>query len=487
MITLLVIVAVWYISTHGFIAIGSSGTNKTTTKYYSVNSDLEVNPGESSDTRILLPSGDYLVQRPDGFGGFTIQNATAPRWLTTTSLQPQTAGFRTTAISKNSLLHVGLRNNKVISYRDDTYRSADTKNITNDNIVDKSFVNYPGFNSSIQIGSEKIGGFVETPNGFQPTIYDINKETIKTFAFVNDYVDTGLIAIHDGFGYLDKKNNVVFLYTSDTVQEISLKGLNVSFNADEALFSYSNGKIAVVTGLSLVLSGDDEPEDAISDKQKIFVFDTETKNIEQQLNFGDTFITGVSLSPNGQFIAVQTPDSTSVINIVSKKQVHTIPFSTSDLTWVENNTIVVNTANDGIMLADINEKTTKSIVPYSLVKPTKVSFIKNGMVYFTGYKANVRGKVNANIYSSVIKTNSTDQKNYAVIENFPYQGRDYYIDIYNNTITVQRTRYVSNGNATVSKEALNRAKQYAQDKLGDSLKKYTYNLTYTDLILDPEN
>jgi hypothetical protein len=481
-ITLVVLFIVWFIYSHGYV-VNSPKVENSKVTYYSIDKNLKRMSIDSGSTKERLSSGEYFVKRPGSIDGFSVQSVSVPHWLQTVELKQAENGYKTDTLSRNSLVNVASKDNKIISYINDTYRTADKTNITNEAGIEGTLANYLELISSVQIDKFRIGGIMETGNGYQPVIYNIDKGTTKTFPLMNDFSETGLVAVPDGFGYYDTEKNSISIYTESFAQEISLKSYDISHKLGKAMFSYANNKLAIVTGLNLISSGDDEPEDTDTTKQEVITLNTKTQKKLRKFSFGDTLISGVSLSPNGANISIQAPESTAIFSVEDGKRAVSIPYHTVESLWVTSEKIAINTNNDGILLSSVADKSTETIIPYSVIRPTKLSFADKDKLYFTGYNASIRGKANLDLYRSNLNEKISSKQDIANLKSFPHQANDYYIDILDDTITIQRTRYISGSNSSVSESALTSAKKYAKSVLGEDIKNHRYNLTYVDLDL----
>lgn len=482
-VILLAVVGVFgYIATHGRLDISKTSSETVVVSRYS--ESLSNTPEYKTGSSHILSSGEYSIATSLVDDGLFVQQVDIPHFLQSFSAQNNSRSSKTSVLARNSNENIAIINGKVVSY-DSTgnIRTPVPNNITNQ-AYSKSFDrSFPDFEYFKQISSSTVAGFVSSSTGQQPAIYDLSTSSVTFFPLIKSsgrYVS--LSPDYGVFSALDTKKRELHTYNTKSGTESIFKlggELSISSIGSRALFSSVGKHVAVVGGRSFEDTNDARKSIDGGD-QVVYVFDTATNTRVFKKSFGSTVITGIVLSKSSDKIAIQTLSQTAVYSVSSGDLLYTLPFPTSQLLWIDGSRFIAQTPENSIFIADGAAKTAKTLVPYSSVRPSKISFIDNGLVYFTGFSESIPGVAGSDIYSSEFDSEATQRSTNALTK-FPYQGEGFYVDVLNNTPIVQLTRYRGLGKTIVDNTAKQAASSHVRENLGADA---VGDIVYTYIIFD---
>lgn len=477
-VALLLLGVGYYVYSHGRIDASQSKPQEITLVKQS--SGLDTIPEFKSGSSHLLSSGTYSIAAPIRDGGLVVQQLTVPHFLQSVSVQNTGYSSYTKTVARNANENIAVVNGSVQSFDiGGNFRKPITNNISNDSYTRSVDQSFPDFEYFRQLSKDMVAGFVVSSNGQQPAVYNLSKKSVTYFPLIESrgrYVS--ISPDYGTFSALDSRQRELHMYDIRTGSEQLFKlggELEISSIGSRALFSSRGDNVAIVGGRSFEDTNDANRSIDGGD-QVVYVFDSSSGIELFSKSFGSTVVTGVVLSPSGNMITIQGLDQTGVYDVDSGDLLFSLPFASNSIYWFEDTQFIAQTPENGLFQVNSSGKSAKTITPYTSVRPSKVSFIEDGSIYFTGFAQSIRGVANANIYTSDLSKDSSNQ-NSNTLTKFPYQGEGCYVDVLDDTPVVQLTRYKSPGSVIIDQRAKQDAISYVRENLGDDVAKriiYTY-------------
>lgn len=480
-----VFIGVLYLFTHGVISLQSASGNQESS-YVSLDSTNTPVVSSFRGKSAVAPSGEYTLVTSNSSDMVSFYTINVPRFLTSTNVSLSTNEPLTSAIGRKTGINIGIKNSKPISWEDNgSITPLDSTNISGDRTSRGSLPNFPSFSQSVQISPILIGGLVRTNQGYQPAMYNLDSETTNFAPLIITSKPVYIERSAGGFSAFDTGNKIITSYTSKDASVQS--SLSVKSNTDLAtynntpLYSYSPTKLALATGRVMNDGGDGEVENDASKPLNLLIVDVKTKKQVVKISLADMSIRDVVLSPDGNHVFVEGNQSAGIYNTTTGKREFTIPYAATQFIWSDSSDQFVFQAEADIFLGSVKNKNAISLVPNNTLRPTNISFIDEGYVYFTAYTTKTDGNKLPDAYRSALKS-STNSSSRSILKHLPYQGSGFYIDSLDNTITIQTTRYITDNGTLPNSSALDEAKKYIQNNIPDT-SKYTVEERFIDMDL----
>lgn len=480
------VIGAWFIYSHGFVSVKNT-SDISTVSYTRLNNNLLATSTSLPVSGGFVSSGNYSVVITKKSGFVSLSQVTVPHFLMSTPEITSQISPSVSVVARKGTVDIALRNTSLVGYElSGSLRPLTTDNVAGD-VVDESFdENLSLLNKPVQISSSDIGGLLQTKTGVQPVIYDFNSSRVSYFpALVNPLDSLFTNVTSNGFNVYDIKSGDVMVYTlsnqSEPTATFSIKtSKNVSKYNNQPTYSYENNTVALLMGKDIFSGGDGE-EASGSSKQTISIRSLDNK-YSNSIDLGEGGVTNISLSPDAAYLFVQNSQSAVIYDVKTGVVRFIIPYSINQFTWFgDNQDFVFTTSRSGIFKGSLRTNSAVNIIPYTVVRPTHISFINDGAVYFSGYTTKTDGNSQPDIYKSILSSESSVDSS-SVLLNFPHQGENFYIDCLDNTITVQLTRYITDGGIVDDTKARKDAEKYIQLKI-KNLSSYKVNYSYitTDL------
>lgn len=482
LVVILFIVA-WFFSTHGFIVVESL-KNGEIISYSQTEEKLITNLFSSDKNRTFVSAGDYMVQVPSQDGGIYIKKISVPGFLSSITVSKPASLPKTDVIGRQTLVNLATKGGGVVSYSSDSHvLQVDSTNITGS--LEKQYIDQQLslFEQQVQISSSVIAGVIKVETGYQPVAYNLTTGDISYFPFIESTDKSVTIsASQTAFTSFNKKVSTVTVYNPDkpdNTRTIVLESSqHVTNQNGTPIYSYENNVIATLTGDDFINRGDGESK---TSNHSLLLLNISTKKQLKSIDLGDTPITNISLSQDTKHLYIQSQQSAIILNTSTGEQELALPFAINQFKWIDSNQFVFLAGQQGVFVGDISSKSAQTLIPYSIARPTSLSFVDKGSVYFTAYTAKTNGVDNPDAYRTVVSKPATDLSQ-KVLKTFPHQGDGYYVDYINGEITIQLTRYNSSVSSSYTDTAAEkRALEYVNGIFGNTKPPISY--VYVDFDL----
>lgn len=476
------VAVLYFIYSHGFLNLSRVSQDSPAT-LVKISTSLDKKPFATTKSNQLISSGHYALSTPLVDGGLYTSNTNIPTFLRTKTVDGGLFSYRTETIGRNSLVNIAKVNGSYISFEGADWRKLSSTSIgdVSETNVDDSF---PPYIASKQISKDEVVGYIrDSANTYTPVLYNLSTKQPLYYPSITTTSTPLLNNDYSNFALLEDTKNNVFIYSrsKDIPTKISLsKGVDLSTNDGHPIYSVATNRFAITTGLDLVSSNDNQ-QTSDANSQDISVFSISSSKLIRNFSFKNAVVTGVALGPNGKSIAIQTPAVTGLYDIDSGKLLFTIPQPTNRFVWLSDTSFVYTTLTDGIFTGSLDDNSARSVVPYTSVRPTEFSFADGSVVYFSGYAGSINGTSQPSAYKADTST-LADNTSASALLDFPHQGNNYYVDFLNGVATIQTTRYITNGKASIDTKARSEGIQYVKEHLKGI--KYTLHFTYVDFSTD---
>jgi hypothetical protein len=481
----------YFIYSHGFL-VAENYTKGNKVDYVRLSSNLSQTPGSSTDTSTFIPSGEYSVSSTRPEGSF-IETLTVPTFLRNVSTSKGGSYPLTETVTRNSLPYLFMSPSGIISTDlNDKMRTPSRSAISNDNYTESSIKDFPLYTESVQINASTVCGILGT-DPVQPSCFNVASGDMTYFKPILS--KKSRLEIGDQrFAVFDTDSNTSYLYDIQSKNEKSIKissKANISKNNGKPLVSTSESSIAIVEGKD-ISSTNDNDEKIKGSNQALTILDAKSKQQITRKVFDSALIIGVSLSVDGNSIAVTTPTQTAFYDVKDlSKPGFIIPYVARSFYWLDGNNVIAATDSDGVFDVKIKDRSANSIIPYHTVRPTQLSFVSGGALYFSGYVASIKGKGDPSGFRVPLNTPGSSSSMNA-LKRFPYQGDGFYIDVIDRTVFIQTTRYIDGVSSEIDTRSQEQALKYVRShikNIGDYKVSYVYvdfdlNETAEDLIDD---
>lgn len=489
----LVLFSAWFVIFHGFIKLEGSLSNKQTSYYQFDGSLRKSNSGKISQSGMLV-SGDYVFEALMKNGGLYSSSATVPHLLGTKTIDIPDHESLITAIGRRTARSVATSKSGLVSWstRGSAYK-LDSRNISSD--IDtqaplrlnnlRSMATYRNLS---QLSASKIVGLKPLgDNSYAPVVYDFN--TDRLFSYPS--LEGGSIFLQRearGFSTYNKSKSIVSYYqdgSSDIKQKNINEGDRIMLYDGKPVYSFMGGSVSrLVTATGpAIFSGGDLPENFKDNGETstvISVFDTKKDTRITQLAIDKAPLIKLSLSLDGKYVAAVTTESTTIYNVSNLSKIITLPYTTGDdIFWLDSGDLIFNADENGILQISPSKQRAHSLVPYSLIRPAKLSFIDGDNLYLTGFSSINDFNTNPDAYRLSLSKNTTPIQR-KIFRSFPHQGDGYYVDYLDNQVTVQLSRYITSRGTMVSQSAKEEAFDYV-DSVFEGKKQINFVYITTDL------
>lgn len=489
LVSTIVLFTAWFIVFHGFIQLRNHD-RQTLTQAYKFGSSLDYTIKESSNLPFLLASGNYTIQAPMKSGGIYLKDAPVPNFLGISTIEVPDYEAKVNPIGRRVASNIATSSRGLVSWEQngEVYAIKPTDSSSNiDTQEPLDFDTFTNFSESpylVTLSDSTVAGLQKSGNGRMPSIYSFASDKTVNFPSIEAGVSELSIQLEPGgFSVYNKKNNNVAFYKPGSPNVVTKKvnqGDNIATNEGKPAYSFNAPKerLVVATGPNFDTvdthdHGDEEEEEEhpLRSSEKnvtLMTFNTASDMRLAKIDLADAQVGGILSSPNGKYVAVSTESALSVYETDNLARVIALPYSgTDNMLWSDDNKLVAATAAGGVLKISPETKSAVSLIPYSVIRPTKLSFIKGSSLYLTGYST--MNDDNSNPDAWVIDINSnTDKRQREQLRSFPHQGEGFYVDILNGVKTAMLSRYINADGVTVDTAAKESAIQYFRDKTGSS-------------------
>ncbi|MEI6237448.1 MAG: hypothetical protein WCP03_02500 [Candidatus Saccharibacteria bacterium] len=200
------------------------------------------------------------------------------------------------------------------------------------------------------------------------------------------YSDDGIYTILDGQFYIVNKNGISKYPLS--------KDINYSINSTTPIISKNSNKIAFLSGNDYSIKNADVEEKVNTNDLRdvsvnIYSLESlENGNIITSLALEKTAdISGISLSPDSNYVAIIHDNYTQIFNITSGKQVMSVVSSadTNNVYWLDNNSFIFMDNDLSISIVNISNKESYTLLAPNSINISSLCAYINGYLYFTGF------------------------------------------------------------------------------------------------------
>lgn len=468
-IILIVALLGWYLLTHGRLTISSASKNSIAV-FTRLEDGVSRNPKSTDQAQNIVQSGTYSVSVKDRDGNRLIKNVKVGRVLMETSLNNKPTPYRISTIARNSLSDLVYTSRGLSSHEGGSFRQLDPTNITNDDLKDFNQAAYPNFIDTYQTGRSEIVGFIRTEDGIQPLRYNTINEQSVFYPLLSgvDPDDIHLEGNSAVFSLFNTRSGVVTIYGTarDDVTTVSLNNPDeISENNGQPVFSATSGVLATSIGPDFAATNDNKQELSNGD-HTVRIFNIETKKAVRSFSFPSATILQISISPDNTYIAIRTNNQVGVYSLKTGSLLFSVPHSIEDFRWVDDEHYIFNSTEEGIFFGSVKDRMAQTLVSYDDVRPTSISYIQDGWLYFTGFNGTIPNADYPDAYRVDLSESAT-KNNLAGLRDFPHSGSGFYIDQLNGIVVVQLTRYTSGGEVSFDTDAKRRAESYVRSKLPD--------------------
>jgi hypothetical protein len=270
--------------------------------------------------------------------------------------------------------------------------------------------------------------------------------------------------------------------TKDPTTSFSLQSTkDISKYDGQPLYSFEKDTVALVIGKDTVSGGDAENPEGDTNLT-LFIRNIKDVDKKMEVPLGEGGVSDISLSPDASHIYIQNSQSSVIFNTTTGQVEFRIPYPVGQFMWTKKDgDFVFVTMDSGIFKGSVEKNIAMNIVSYTAVRPTRISFIEGGSVYFTGYTTKTDGNEDPDAYQVDLEKPSTSDSR-SRLQNFPHQGENFYIDYLGNMLTVQLTRYITDTGASEADGARAAAIQYIRSRISNP-QNYTVRYIFVDIDL----
>lgn len=468
-----------FVALHGFLNI--KGFNNKSFTYSSLTDDLVTSStNKASGSFNLLASGKHTVQLTKDDTGIETHYVNIPYFFGTSTIKRNNSSSKIQVVGRGVQAQLAMTPTGLIGWNSaGLIQQINQSSIDNSDSPSSTNVFFPNFDATYQVNSHYIGGVVKADDQYIPMYYD----TITGDNFSYDAIQANnLSSKQESTGFSVYSNKKIQLYTpNNSKPKIVTTNETISNYNNNPLYSLTSKTSVIVTGGNLSSINENEDVKTPEANLKLSVIDNTLGKTVRTKQFGSTQVQDILLSPDGKLIFIKTNQSMAIYTTGSFEIVYMAPFTISQFMWIDSDKFTFATTDKGLFIGTASKKEASTIVSYSLVRPTQLSFIDNDWIYFTGYPGDDEGSQNSDAYRASTKDTQTGFDN-KVLEKFPYQGDGYYVDYINNRFIVQLTKYISSSGENVSEEDKQKANDYIFNTVGSSVP--STDIIYTYVVTD---
>lgn len=439
-------------------------------------------PKTTEDTSITLPSGDYDIQVTLQDNSRYYRQVSVPSFRKQISIQPSSFEHELEAIGKETFPFILAANNSdVISYN----QAHDLKKVPRDKIspLDAKVSVDPNLSSllnPISLSNGTVVGLNATgANVYIPTLYSAITEmafAYRAYDYSGSKYGTQIFRAGPGFAVFDGDTRTVNFFGTDLSSKepfasVSLTNYTLTDSSSLPIMTTGKGSVAFVTGEREVDEG--LSVGAIKNAE-VHVLSKDGAVIGVVKIEGDTAVSRLSLSDDGSYIVVGSPQSTRFYSVSTRKPVLTIPLTFTEHVWDGDN-FVFSSPNAGIFVASMKNRDTSNILPDITLNISSIGFIDDGKLYFSAFSELNTNTSFPDAYS-VSLTDPADDSN-ILAKSLPIWSGDYSIDYIGDKIIVTSVQYIVDG-VVVNNEGELAAKEMLNTVLPDQ-KNYRIEYAHT--------
>jgi len=473
-----------FVALHGFLNVNGlrSGTSFT---YSSFNGELSATSGKSTSSFNMLSSGDYSVQLPMKSGGTYTKHVSVPYFFMTNTIDNQNKEPRLEVVGRGVMARLAQTPQGLTGWNELGQRqSINQLSIDNSETEVSGSTFFPSLVGNFQINSRYIGGVSKSDDTYLPLFYDMAADDTVSYDAVTSK-ELNSKAESTGFSLYNKSEGLVSLYSLNKTKPTSVKLKDpLSRYNDTPLFSIGAEKSVIVTGGDVSVINEDEDIKAGDVDLKLSVVSSKTGDVIKSKGFSKAQIQDVVLSPDGKYVFIKTNRSMAIYDTTSLNLLFVAPYVVNQFLWVNSDVFTFTSTDEGMFIGSVSKQEAYTVAPYSLIRPTQISYVDGGSIYFTAYSSSNEGSKRPDAYRASVKDSQTATTRDS-LKAFPHQGDGFYIDLVNGRIIVQLTKYIYSSGETVSDEDKQKASEYILDTLGDTNIPVEYTFVVTDLRPQP--
>lgn len=473
-VTVIIIVvlflALLFVVLRGFVHIDDDNISSVT--YTSVGDQTSTKT--TKDTSLYLSSGDYTVKVTKTDHSSYIKQVTVPHFLQSNHVSVSSLQHDLRSIAKESLLNVGYVTQSGISTFENGAITSNKR--TSVAAMKKSDNSTPDFSDVAVVSNGVLGGVIEGDNNFIPVFYNFKTDKSVYYpAVAVDKSDTQGVSVESdnsgGFSVFSAASQRLYTYslknTKSATKQLAFKDFNVASFDNKPLYSSTKSTIAVLEGSQAVSTSDNQAIKTKSSEYKLTIAAADGKKKQTKSMSFDQPVNTITLSKNGNYIFISTPNTAYVYTVDNLQPVLTIPFEAKQPIWVNDDEFVfVTDENTVVYKASVKKGTVTSLFADNLLAVSSLSYIDENKLYFTAFSKQNEYAENPDAY--VVDIMRPTKTNNQLVKDFPFQASGYYIQAQDHTLYVQLTRYVSDTGVFYDKKAYSEALDYIKNTIRDS-------------------
>lgn len=473
-----------FVAFHGFLTVNGlkSGASFTHSNF---NGELSATSNKSTSSFNMLSSGDYSVQLPMKDGGTYTKHVSVPYFFMASTVNIQNKEPRLEVVGRGVMARLAQTPQGLIGWNESGQRQPINQlSVDNSETEVSGSTFFPVLVKNFQINSRYVGGVSKTDDTYLPMFYDMYTDDTVSYDSVTSK-ELYSKAESAGFSLYDKAGSLISFYGPKSAKPASVKVKEfLSRYNDTPLFSIGAEKSVIVTGGDVSVVNEDEDIKAGDVNLKLSVISNKTGEPVKSKGFGKAQIQDVILSPDEKYVFIKTNRSMAVYNTSSLDLLFVAPYVVNQFLWVNSDMFTFTSTDEGIFTGSVSKQEAYTVAPYSLIRPTQISYIDGDSIYFTAYSSSNEGSKKPDAYKASVKNSQTAATRDS-LKAFPYQGDGYYVDLINGKVVVQLTKYIYSSGEVFSDEDKQKASEYILDTLGDTNIPVEYVFVVTDLREQP--
>lgn len=469
----------WFIGTHGLLTV-TNQHKETPIVYGTFNDNLEFSAASTNRSTQLVPANNYTIQTQMKNGAPYLKNASVSGFLATLAVDTPDREAYVETIVRSTYTNLALKNNTLISWNE----NGTINDISKSDEV--SFSRFPAFSQVIQLNNHILGGIITADDSSRLVLYNTTTGESNILASLKTSSVPSLRPESGGFSVFNQDKGSFHFYNlkASTANTVANFNAPISLYNEQPLYSYNGSKLAVITGGSFSDSNDDNNTYLSSADLALNILTASNKKQSTSINLHRSQVRNIMLSPKGGYIAVITNQSFAIYSTVSAERVISIPYVVNQFLWNGDNEFVFSTTDKGVFSGSIKNREVWGLLPYQLLRPTRLSFIDNNSLYLTGYSSlNEATKAPDAYRLSLQKTsNDTERK---IFRAFPHSGDGYQADYIDKKVIIKLSRYIYSSGTFDDPKAKAEALKYVNDIFKGNKPAIDYQYTTTDLRTAP--
>lgn len=473
-----------FVALHGFLNVNGLKGGASFT-HSSFNSELSATSGKSTSSFNMLSSGDYSVQIPMKNGGTYTKHVSVPYFFMSNSIDTKDKEPRLEVIGRGVMARLAQTPQGLTGWNESGQRQlVNQLSVDNSETEVSGSTFFPNLVSNFQINSRYIGGVSKSDDTYLPLFYDMTADDTVSYDAITSK-ELYSKAESTGFSLYNKSEGSISLYRLNKTKPTSVKlKETLSKYNDTPLFSTGTEKSVVVTGGDVSVINEDEDIKASDVNLKLSVISNKTGDSIKSKGFSKAQIQDVLLSPDGKYVFIKTNRSMAIYDTASLNLAFVAPYVVNQFLWVNSDAFTFSSTDEGMFIGSVSKQEAYTVAPYSLIRPTQISYVDGDSIYFTAYSSSNEGSKKPDAYKASIKDSQTAITRVS-LKAFPYQGDGFYADLINGKVIVQLTKYVYSSGEIVSDEDKQKASEYILDNLGEVNIPTEYTYVVTDLRPQP--